>query len=67
MKILINDKDNDNDNDIVNDNDHVTDKLFVNRLVAICYNVVKNPAYENLNLEKDGISYTLLKIVLNGF
>ena len=41
-----------NDND--NDNDHVTGKLFVNKPVGIGYNIVKNPDYENLNLEKDG-------------
>ena len=41
-----------NDND--DDNDHVTDKLFVNKPVAIGYTMVKNPDYENLNLEKDG-------------
>ena len=37
-----------------NDNDHVTDKLFRNKLVAIGYNLLKNPENENLNLEKDG-------------
>ena len=37
-----------------NDDDNVTDKLFVNKPVAIDYNIVKNPDYENLNLEKDG-------------
>ena len=37
-----------------NDNDHVTDKLFVNKPVAIGYNIVKHPDYDNLNLEKDG-------------
>ena len=37
-----------------NDNDNVTDKLFVNKPVAIGYKIVKNPDYENLNLEKDG-------------
>ena len=47
MNALINDNVNDNDND------DVTDKLFVNKPVAIGYNVVKNPEYENLNLEKD--------------
>ena len=36
------------------DNDNVTDKLFVNKPVAIGYNIVKNPYYENLNFEKDG-------------
>ena len=45
---------NDNDNDNVNDDDHVTDKLFVNKPVAIGYNLVKSPDYENLKLEKDG-------------
>ena len=56
MNVLIDDNDNDNDNDKVNvnDNDHVTDKLFVNKPVAIGYNIVKNRDYENLNLEKDG-------------
>ena len=43
MNILIND----------DDNDHVTDKLFVSKPVATGYNIVKNPYYENLNLEKD--------------
>ena len=52
MNVLINDNDNDNVN--VHDNDHVTDKLFVNKPVAIGYNIVKNPDYENLNLEKGG-------------
>ena len=37
-----------------NDNDNVTDKMFVNKPVAIGYNIVKNPDYNNLNLEKDG-------------
>ena len=37
-----------------NDNDNVTDMSFVNKPVAIRYNVVKNLYYENLNLEKDG-------------
>ena len=37
-----------------NDSNHVTDRLFINKPVAIGYNVVKNPAYENLILEKDG-------------
>ena len=46
MDVLINDNDN--------DNDHVTDKLFANKPVAIDYNIVKNPDFENLNLEKDG-------------
>ena len=41
-----------NDND--NDNNHVTDKLFVNKPVAIGYIIVKNTDYENLNLEKVG-------------
>ena len=43
---------NDSIND--NDNDNVTDMLFVNKPVAIGYNIVKTPYYENLNLEKDG-------------
>ena len=37
-----------------NDNDNVTYKFFVNKPVAIGYNIVKNPGYDNLNLEKDG-------------
>ena len=37
-----------------NDNDNVTDKLFINKPVAIGYNIVKNPENENLNLEEDG-------------
>ena len=37
-----------------NDNENVTDRLFINKPVAIGYNIVKNPDYENLNLEKDG-------------
>ena len=52
MNVLINDNDDDNDN--VNDNNHVIDKLFVNKLVGIGFNIVKNPDYENLKLEKDG-------------
>ena len=38
----------------INDNDNVTDRLFINKPVAIGYNIVKNSYYENLNLEKDG-------------
>ena len=38
----------------INDNDHVTDKLYINKPNAIGYNIVKNLDYENLNLEKDG-------------
>ena len=52
----VNDNDNGDDNN-ANANDHdrkgVTDKLFVNKPVEIGYNIVKNPVYENLNLEKD--------------
>ena len=33
-------------------NNNFMDKLFVNKPVAIGFNVVKNPDYENLNLEK---------------
>ena len=36
-----------------NDNDNVADKLFVSKPVAIGYDIVKNPDYDNLNLEKD--------------
>ena len=32
----------------------VTDRLFINKPVAIGFNIVKNPDYDNLNLEKDG-------------
>ena len=39
---------------IENDNNHVTDKLFINKPVGINYNMVKNSEYENLNLEKGG-------------
>ena len=39
---------------IDSDNDHVTDKLFINKPVAVGYNIVKTPEYENLNLENDG-------------
>ena len=51
-----NSKNDDNNNANVNDHDNkcVTDKLFVNKPVAIGYNIVKNPDYENLNLEKVG-------------
>ena len=48
MNVLITDDDNVN----VNSNDYVTDKLFVNKPVAIGYNIVKSPDYENLKLEK---------------
>ena len=56
MNVLFNDNDNDDKNDIVhvNDNDHVTDKLFVSKPVAIGYNIVKNPDYENLKMKKGG-------------
>ena len=50
MNIPINVNNNNNDHDNVN----VTDKLFINKPVAIGYNIVKNPDYDNLNLEKDG-------------
>ena len=46
MNLLINDNNNDDDN--------VTDKLFINEPLAIGYNIVKHPDYDNLNLEKDG-------------
>ena len=51
-----NDNGNNNDNINVNDldNNGVTDKLFINIPVAIGCNIVKNPDYEKLNLEKDG-------------
>ena len=59
MNLPINDNNNDDDNndDNVNVIDHnnngVTDKLFINKPVAIGYNIVKNPDYDNLNLDKD--------------
>ena len=51
-----NDDDNNNGNVTVNDHESngVTDKLFVNKPVAIGYNIVENLEYENLSLEKDG-------------
>ena len=52
MNIPINDNGNNNDND--NDNNGVTDKLFINKPLAIGYNIVKNSDYDNLNLEIDG-------------
>ena len=60
MNIPINDHNNNNDDDndnvkvIDHDNNGVTDKLFINKPLAIGYNIVKNPDYDNLNLEKDG-------------
>ena len=54
MNIPINDNNNVNVNDNDHDNNSVTDKLFINKPVAIGYNTVKNPDYNNLNLEKDG-------------
>ena len=62
MNVPVNDNNNNNDDDNnkdnVNVNDHdnnvVTDKLFINKPVAIGYNLVKNPEYDNLNLEKGG-------------
>ena len=39
-------------NDNINNGD--TDKLFINKPVAIGYNIVKLSGYDNLNLEKDG-------------
>ena len=56
MNIPINNNNNNDDNVSVidHDNNGVTDKLFVNKPVAIGFNIVKNPDYNNLNLEKDG-------------
>ena len=56
MNLPINDNNNDDDNVNVIDhnNNGVTDKLFVNKPIAIGYNIVKHPDYDNLNLEKDG-------------
>ena len=39
---------------INNDYHNVTNKLFVNKTVAIGYNIVKNLDFQNLNWEKDG-------------
>ena len=52
MNILINNNNKDDDNN--DDNVNVTDKLFINKPVAIGYNIVKHSDYDNLNLEKDG-------------
>ena len=52
MNLPIND--NNNVNVIDHNNNGVTDKLFINKPVAIGYNIVKNPDFDNLNLEKDG-------------
>ena len=56
MNIPINNNNNNNDNVNVIDhnNNGVTVKMFVNKPVAIGYNIVKNSDYDNLNLEKDG-------------
>ena len=54
MNIPINNNNNNDDNVYDHNNNGVTDKLFINKPVAIGYNIVKNPGYENLNLEKDG-------------
>ena len=54
MNLPINDNNNNNDNVNDHDNNSVRDKLFINKPVAIGYNIVKNPDYDNLNLEKDG-------------
>ena len=54
MNVPINDNNNDNVDANDHDNNGVTDKLFVNKPVAIGYNIVKNPDCDNLNLEKDG-------------
>ena len=55
LNVLINDNNNVN----VNDNDIVTDKWFVNKPFIKGYNIVKNPDYENSNLEKDGYTKCL--------
>ena len=60
MNIPIKDNKNDDDYNNVNvnvndhDNNGVTDKLFINKPIAIGYSIVKNPDYDNLNLEKEG-------------
>ena len=54
INIPINDNNNNNVNDNENDNNGVTDKLFINKPLAIGYNIVKNSDYNNINLEKDG-------------
>ena len=54
MNIPINNNNNNDDNVYDHNNNGVTDKLFINKPVAIGYNIVKNPGYENLILEKDG-------------
>ena len=54
MNIPINNNNIDNVNVNDHDNNGVTGKLFVNKPVAIGYNIVKHPDYDNLNLEKEG-------------
>ena len=39
---------------VESNNNNFRDKLFLDKPVAIGYYVVKNPNYENLNVEKDG-------------
>ena len=54
MKIPINNNNNNDDNVNDHDNNGVADKLLINKPVAIGYNIVQNPDYDNVNLEKDG-------------
>ena len=68
MNLPINDNNNDDDNndDNVNVIDHnnngVTDKLFVNKPVAIGYILAKNTDYENSIWKKVVISKTSVKV-----
>ena len=39
---------------VESNNNNFNVELFVNKPVAMSYNLVKNPVYGNLNMEKDG-------------
>ena len=39
---------------VESNNNNFIERLFLNKSVAIGYNIVENPGYENLNLKKDG-------------
>ena len=41
-------------NALVESKNNFMDKMFVSKPVAIDYDIVENPDYDNLNLEKDG-------------
>ena len=56
IPIIDNNNDDDINDDNVNVNDHdnngVTGKLFLNKPIAIGYNIIKHPDYDNLNFGK---------------